>query len=195
MLTGKAPADANITTDANLDRHVLASILAAATMDGGSLLENVGLSCVELAALLQHYFPSTKISAAEQAAPPKGEDHEEIAMLRDLLLKHRSTQGDIGRWLAAMIARRAMEPDHLWEALGLRNRGELALVLSRHFGPLAAHNVKNMRWKRFFYRMLCENEGLVMCTTPVCDQCNEFNICFGEESGDSRLAERRRDVL
>ncbi|MGY3238026.1 nitrogen fixation protein NifQ [Bradyrhizobium sp. USDA 4472] len=194
LLTGEAPADANIATDANLDRHVLASILAAAAMDGGSLLEKVGLSGVELAALLEKYFPSTTINAAQQASPSEGADHEEIAMLRDLLLKERSTQGDIGRWLAAMIARRAMESDHLWEALGLRNRGELVLVLSRHFGPLAARNVNNMRWKRFFYRMLCENDGVVMCTTPVCDQCNEFNVCFGEESGESRMAERRRDL-
>ncbi|WP_407189996.1 nitrogen fixation protein NifQ [Bradyrhizobium centrosematis] len=195
LLTGEAPANANISTDTKLDRHVLASILAAATIDGGCLLEKVGLSYVELTALLERYFPSTKINAAEQASPIKQEDQEEIAMLRDLLLEHRSTQGDIGRWLAAMIARRAMEPDHLWKALGLRNRGELVLVLRRHFGPLAARNVNNMRWKRFFYRMLCENDGLVMCTTPVCDQCGEFNICFGEESGESRLAERRLDLL
>ncbi|WP_183232049.1 nitrogen fixation protein NifQ [Bradyrhizobium sp. SBR1B] len=195
LLTGEAPADANISSDSKLDRHVLASILAAATMDGGSLLEKVGLSGLELAALLQQYFPSTKINAAQRASLLKEEDDEEIVMLRDLLLKQRSTEGDIGVWLAAMIARRAMEPDHLWEALGLRNRGELVLVLTRHFGPLAARNVNNMRWKRFFYRMLCENEGLVMCTTPVCDQCREFDICFGEESGESRMAERRRELL
>ncbi|WP_439396900.1 nitrogen fixation protein NifQ [Bradyrhizobium sp. PMVTL-01] len=195
LLTGRHPADADIATDSNFDRHVLASILAAATMDGGSFLEKVGLSGVELAALLERYFPSTEIKAAEQALPFRWEDDEEIAMVRDLLLKQRSTEGDIGRWLAAMIARRAIEPDHLWEALGLRNRGELSLLLSRHFAPLAARNVNNMRWKRFLYRMLCENEGLGMCTTPVCTQCDDFNICFGEESGESRMAERRRDLL
>ncbi|MDA9408818.1 nitrogen fixation protein NifQ [Bradyrhizobium sp. CCBAU 45384] len=195
LLTGRHPADADIAIERNLDRHVLASILAAATMDGGSLLERVGLSGAELAALLERYFPSTEIKAAEQASPFRWEDDEEIAMLRDLLLNQRSTEGDIGRWLAAMIARRAIEPDHLWEALGLRNRGELSLLLGRHFAPLAARNVNNMRWKRFFYRMLCENEGLGMCTTPVCTQCDDFNICFGEESGESRMAERRRDLL
>lgn len=195
LLTGRHPADADIATDSNFDRHVLASILAAATMDGGSLLAKVGLSCVELTALLERYFPSTEIKAAEQASPFRCEDDEEIAMVRDLLLKQRSTEGDIGRWLAAMIARRAIEPEHLWEALGLRNRGELCLLLSRHFAPLAARNVNNMRWKRFFYRMLCENEGLGMCTTPVCTQCDDFNICFGEESGEGRMAERRHDLL
>ncbi|KGT73076.1 molybdenum processing protein [Bradyrhizobium japonicum] len=195
LLTGEHPANADIAIDSNLDRHALASILAAATMDGGCLSEKVGLSGVELAVLLEQHFLPTGIRAPEQAAPFKREEDEEIAMLRDLLLKHRSTEGDIGRWLAAMIARRAMEPDHLWEALGLRDRGELSLVMSRHFAPLAASNVNNMRWKRFFYRMLCEDEGLAMCTTPVCNQCNEFNICFGEESGESRMAERRRDLL
>ena len=42
--------------------------------------------------------------------------------------------------------------------------------------------------------MLCEDDGFVMCTTPVCTQCNDFAVCFGEESGESRMAERRRDV-
>ncbi|RTE88461.1 MULTISPECIES: nitrogen fixation protein NifQ [Bradyrhizobium] len=195
LLTGVPPADADIAIDSNFDRHVLASILAAATMDGGSLPEKTGLSGLELAALLEQYFPSLEIKLAGQLSVFKCEGDEEIAMLRDLLLKQRSTERDIGHWLAAMIARRAIEPGHLWEALGLRNRGELSRLLSRHFAPLASRNVNNMRWKRFFYRMLCENEGLAMCTTPVCNQCDDFNICFGEESGESRMAERRRDFL
>jgi len=195
MLTGVHPADADITIDSKFDRHVVASILAAATMDGGSLPEKAGLSGLELVALLEQYFPTLEIKLAKQLSPFNCEEDDEIAMLRDLLLKQRSTEGDIGRWLASMIARRAIEPDHLWEALGLRDRGELSRLLSRHFAPLAARNFNNMRWKRFFYRTICENEGLVMCTTPVCNQCNDFNICFGEESGESRMAVRRRDFL
>nr|WP_246510403.1 nitrogen fixation protein NifQ [Bradyrhizobium glycinis] len=195
LLTGAPPADSDIATDSNFDRHILASILVAATMDGGSLPEKTGLSRHELAALLEQYFPSVEVKLAEQLSAPKWEGDDEITMLRDLLLKQRSTEGDIGSWLAAMIARRAIEPGHLWQALGLRNRGELFRLLSRHFAPLATRNVNNMRWKRFFYRMLCENEGLVMCKAPVCKQCDDFNLCFGEESGESRMAERRRDVL
>ncbi|WP_375778995.1 nitrogen fixation protein NifQ [Bradyrhizobium sp. ma5] len=195
LLTGVPPADADIATDSNFDCHVLASILAAATLDGGPLPEKAGLSGHELAALLEQYFPSVEINLPEQLLAFKCDENEEIAMVRDLLLKQRSTKGDIGRWLAAMIARRAIEPDHLWEGLGLRNRAELSRLLSRHFAPFAVRNINNMRWKRFFYRMLCEDEGLVMCTTPVCTQCNDFNLCFGEESGESRMAERRRDFL
>ncbi|WP_244622156.1 nitrogen fixation protein NifQ [Bradyrhizobium ivorense] len=194
-LTGVPPDEADIASDSNFDCHVLASILAVASMDGGPLPERAGLSGHELAALLERYFPSIRVKISEQLLAFKCDENDEIAMVRDLLLKQRSTEGRIGGWLAAMIARRAIEPDHLWKDLGLRNRGELSRLLSRHFAPLAARNNNNMRWKRFFYRSLCEDEGLVMCTTPVCTQCNDFNLCFGEESGENRMAERRRDVL
>lgn len=113
-------------------------------------------------------------------------------MVCDLLLAHRSTPGREGRWLAAMIARRAVEPNHLWEDLGLRDRGELSRLLGRHFAPLAARNTRNMRWKRFFYRTLCESDGLVMCSTPVCSSCGDFELCFGQEDGEGRLAYTRR---
>jgi nitrogen fixation protein NifQ len=126
------------------------------------------------------------------SSPVHSCDEDEIAMVRDLLLANRSTEGEDGRLLAAMIARRSMEPNHLWEDLGLRDRSELTRLLARHFAPLAARNTKNMKWKRFFYRMLCEDEGFSMCSTPVCSACSDFHTCFGEESGESRLAHARR---
>jgi nitrogen fixation protein NifQ len=33
-----------------------------------------------------------------------------------------------------------------------------------------------------------------MCTTPVCTRCSDFDLCFGEESGESRLAAQRRNA-
>lgn len=194
LLTGMHPADANTSNDFSFDRHVLACILAAGVMEGGRLFEKVGLSSDELAALLKQHFPSIRIKEEELPRDFEHVDNDEVTMVRDLLLAQRSTEGDTSRWLAAMIARRVMEPNHLWADLGLRDRGELSRVLKRHFAPLARRNVKNMRWKRFFYRTLCEDEGLILCTTPVCTECNDFNHCFGDESGESRMAERRRDV-
>jgi nitrogen fixation protein NifQ len=143
---------------------------------------------------MTHWFPNAcGLGVAWHAQEAKAED-EEIAMVRDLLLAHRSSEGEAGSWLAAMIARRSMEPNHLWEDLGLRDRSELTRLLARHFGPIAVRNTRNMRWKRFFYRMLCEDDGLVMCSTPVCTNCNDFTLCFGDESGESRMAERRREM-
>lgn len=195
LLTGMHPADADISNDFSFDRHLLASILAAGAMEGGLLFEKVGLSSDELAVLLKQNFPSVRIKGDDLLLGSRRDDNDEVAMVRDLLLAQRSTGGDTGRWLAAMIARRVMEPNHLWADLGLRNHGELSRLLNRHFGPLARRNVNNMRWKRFFYRTLCEDEGLILCTTPVCTECKDFNHCFGDESGESCMAERRRDVL
>ncbi|WP_024521118.1 nitrogen fixation protein NifQ [Bradyrhizobium sp. Tv2a-2] len=195
LLTGAHPADVDITNDSNFDRHALASILAAAAMDGGFVSERAGLSSDELATLLEQHFPSVRIKADELLLRFKHNDNDEVIMVRDLLLSQRSTRGDTGRWLAQMIARRAIEPNHLWEDLGLRDRGELCRLLDRHFASLAGRNTNNMRWKRFFYRTLCADEGLVICTTPVCTQCKDFNLCFGDESGESRMAERRREAL
>jgi len=194
-LTGRVPAEAQIDDDRAFDRHVLASILAAAMAEPGPINQRCGLGADDFVALVTTQFPHISVLLSVLATD-EPEDDEEAAMVRDLLLAHRSTTGDVGRWLAAMVARRAMEPDHLWEDLGLRGRAELSRLLMRHFEPLARDNTRNMRWKRFFYRKLCESEGdgVVMCSTPVCTQCGDFADCFGDESGESRMAGRRREV-
>jgi nitrogen fixation protein NifQ len=193
-LTGRHPADADIEDDVSFDRHVLASVLAVAAMESGPVAERAGLAATDLASLMMQRFPAARGLGVTWQAEAAAPEDEEIAMVRDLLLAQRSSEGDVGRWLAAMIARRSMEPNHLWEDLGLRDRSELTRLLLRHFGPLAVRNTGNMRWKRFFYRSLCEDDGLVMCTTPVCTSCNDFDLCFGDESGESRMAERRRET-
>ena len=195
LLNGCHPADADITDNDAFDRHVLASIMAAGAMDGRAIAARVGLTSENLSILIADYFPSARVYLASRCNGTAVTEDDEVGMVRDLLLAQRSTSGNIGGWLAAMVARRAIEPNHLWEDLGLRDRSELSRLLMRHFAPLASRNTGNMRWKRFFYRMLCEDDGFVMCTTPVCTQCNDFELCFGEESGESRMAGRRRDVL
>ncbi len=192
MLTGTDPADAAIDDDDSFDRHVFASIISAAAMEGDAVAERAGLPADDLATLIARWFPAVRKVTAVWCMQTSCAEDDEIAMVRGLLLANRSTAGAAGRWLAAMIARRSMEPNHLWEDLGLRDRTELTRMLERHFFPIASRNTKNMRWKRFFYRTLCEDDGLVMCTTPVCSQCTDFALCFGDESGESRLAYQRR---
>ena len=193
MLTGRNPADATIEDEDSFDKHVFASILAVAAMEGGTVAERAGLTAGDLVTLIERFFSAAGDVAALWNAPAHRAEDDEMAMVRDLLLANRSTENDAGVWLAGMVARRAMEPNHLWEDLGLRDRSELTRLLTRHFLPLASRNTKNMRWKRFFYRVMCEDDGFVMCSTPICSQCADFDLCFGDESGESRLASRRRD--
>ena len=62
----------------------------------------------------------------------------------------------------------AWPPDHLWQDLGLPARGELTALMRRNFPTLAARNVKDMKWKRFLYKQLCEAEGIYTCRAPSC---------------------------
>lgn len=190
MLMGCEPAASATARDHDFDRHVFASILAVAALEGGPLAAAVGLAAEELQELVARWFPHALYAAAGWTG--EAEEDEEVAMVRDLLMANRTSVSDECRWLAHMVARRALAANHLWEDLGLRERCELTRLLERHFAPLASRNTRGMRWKRFFYRMMCEDDGFLMCATPVCTDCRDFADCFGDESGESRLAQRRR---
>jgi nitrogen fixation protein NifQ len=194
LLTGCDVETAGIEHDRVFDRHVFACLLAVAVSEGGVIGDRIGLADDDLADVMERWFPLA-LDVIERSRPTGvAPDDDEISMVRDLLLANRSTDGEDSRWLAFMIARRALEANHLWEDLGLRDRSELTRLLARHFAPLSGRNLKNMRWKRFFYRMLCESDGFVMCSTPVCTNCCDFDLCFGEEGGESRLANARRSL-
>jgi nitrogen fixation protein NifQ len=192
LLTGHYQNEAELDDDRSFDAHVFASILAVAAAEGGAVNERAGLRADDLALLIARWFPEARHLVLLWRPQNAHAEDAEVAMVRDLLSLNCSTPGEDGRWLAAMVARRALETNHLWEDLGLRNRGELSRLLTRHFAPLAERNTRNMRWKRFFYRQLCEDDGFLMCATPVCTDCPDFDLCFGEESGESRLAQRNR---
>ncbi|MEZ5787605.1 MAG: nitrogen fixation protein NifQ [Xanthobacteraceae bacterium] len=192
-LTGWYPDEATLDDDQEFDAHVFASIIAIAAAQGSAVHAHIGLSVGDFRSLVERMFHGASDMFCACEVERSYLEDDEVAMVRGLLMAHRSFDTDKCRWLAAMIARRAVEPNHLWEDLGLRNRAELSRLLMRHFGSLAGKNTRNMRWKRFFYRMLCEADGMVQCATPVCADCSDFDLCFGEETGESRLARARRD--
>lgn len=120
------------------------------------------------------------------------DDDEEEAQVRLLLHRHRAADTDDHTRLAKLVARRAMEPNHLWQDLGLAARADLKALLEFAFPELAGRNTTAMRWKKFFYRQLCEAEGFVLCTAPSCGVCRDFADCFGPEDGETLLATLRR---
>ena len=111
-----------------------------------------------------------------------------------LLQRSRSTPGPLSSLLAAIVARRAMQPNHLWQDLGLTNRSELSALMLRHFAPLAVRNSQDMKWKKFFYRMICRDDSYRLCAAPSCSECCDFSECFGDESGESRMARARWQI-
>lgn len=176
--------------------HALASILAIGLRDarqsGSSLGHAVGLTRNQLEALARDWLPGIFACIDLLAEPEAAAFDDEEEQLRQLLAAHQASAAPEALWFTAMITRRSMSGDHLWQDLGLLDRGELNRLMWERFPTLAARNVANMKWKKFFYRMLCELEGFTLCTAPSCRECCDFDNCFGAETGESALARIRR---
>lgn len=171
-------------TGDEFDRHVFACALALAAGESRLLTEALGLATGDLGALVGVYFPHARWLLPAECDGDAGEDALEEPDLRQLLLDHRSRGTIEEEWLAAIVARRSLCPNHLWQDLGLFNRSDLSRLLSRHFEPLARRNDRDMKWKKFFYRELCARDGVLVCKAPVCDVCDDFRHCFGAETGE-----------
>ncbi len=184
-------------TDGAFDRfdaHVLACIVtvgAAESNGDRSLVQALGVSGRVLRTQIETYFPG-KMELLEafglDGEIAVGEDEK---CLRELLLRSRTSPENLSTLLSTLVARRATRPNHLWQDLGLTNRNELSSLMKRHFAPLACRNTQDMKWKKFFFRMICRDEGYRLCTAPSCAECTDFDSCFGDESGESLLARVR----
>ncbi len=163
------------------DRHILASALASGFAPPDRLLtDTMALSLSDLRVLLESHFPdAVDLLDVQPSWRGPAADSPEEPDLRALLYDNRTTDGDstMARWLARLIARRSLEARHLWEDLGLTSRDQLGHLMARHFRPLAERN-PGMRWKKFFYRVLCEQEGVLVCKAPNCEICEDYAICF-----------------
>ena len=110
-----------------------------------------------------------------------GERHDEYEDILHLLLDGAvATAPDVAE-LAACVARACLGSDHLSHDLGLPSRVELSGLLHDHFPGLASRNTGNMRWKKFFYKQLCEQVGIRACRAPSCAVCMHYGECFGSE--------------
>lgn len=120
----------------------------------------------------------------ERTAPTTPVDRvpaEELADVRNLLLESRANDGKRVEWMADVVARTGLFPNHLWQDLGLPDRTWLSALLNRNFPALAAANTGDMKWKKFIYKALCDRSGLSLCKAPSCAVCSDKPKCFGPE--------------
>lgn len=137
--------------------------------------------------LVDEYFPgfACRNGESDVRQEPGGQFAiDEFDDLVDLLLAYRSSASRQEAWLAHAIATAAMGQNHLWQDLGLPNRQVLSALLNTHFPLLAARNTGDMKWKKFFYRQLCERAGVPICKSPHCADCSDFRNCFGPEGAE-----------
>ena len=132
--------------------------------------------------LLDTFFPGLDCpNGTTRDDPLKLFEYDEFDDIVALLLSHRAYGEEMESWLAHAIATASMGENHLWQDMGLPNRTVLSALMQKHFPSLAALNDQDMKWKKFFYRQLCELAGVLICKSPRCTECCDYRICFGPE--------------
>ena len=162
--------------------HAIATMLASWSVGESVLPARMGLSVAAYQALFNQYYPGI---LWDEDVPGKGaldfERLPERGDLIDLIADARAGQDESEVWLAEIIAAACMGMDHLWRDMGLWSRNELSELMQRNFPSLAQRNDRDMKWKKFLYKQLCEQEGVYVCRAPSCDVCSDYLNCFGPE--------------
>ena len=170
------PAPAHATADPL--RPILASLLTGRSLNQGVLTATLGLTEPALQTLWSDYFPGAHLNL--QNGP--GEDIAELEDLLHLLLEYRAGVRESEVWLAQIVAYSCCGRNHLWQDLGLADRGELSTLMTVAFPGLATLNVDDMKWKKFIYRHYCSREGIYVCPAPSCGECADHAKCFAPET-------------
>ncbi|RRJ82895.1 nitrogen fixation protein NifQ [Aestuariirhabdus litorea] len=162
----------------------LAQIIASWHSGIGVLPKRLGLSREAFSELQRSHFGLARAWRHELYNSRERLD-ERLDDLRDellrLLLQHARDPSPSVRWIAELVATACQGSNHLWEDLGVWDRSTLSQLLSYNFPTLAALNTRDMKWKKFLFKQLCEAEGIYICRAPSCDQCTDFDDCFGPE--------------
>lgn len=168
----------------------LAGVVAQALSSHGThWLPMPGLNADTTCRVLHTWFPGADASlgldwpalAQAHRAEPR---FDEIEELMELLLGHAAPQADPeqAQAVACTLACASLGHNHLWQDLHLPSRTELSALLTEWFPTLAARNTQNMKWKKFFYKQLCERAEINICKAPTCNVCTDHGVCFGPET-------------
>ncbi|OIO60235.1 MAG: hypothetical protein AUJ55_02235 [Proteobacteria bacterium CG1_02_64_396] len=165
------------------EQEVWVRLIASWLGGWGVLPERLGLAPADFARLNQTLLPHADLPESPLATrdAPTLNGAFEYDDLVDLLLSGREGEGIASGWMATVVARGCLGSDHLWQDLGLWSRSDLSTLMNRHFPQVAARNDKDMKWKKFLYRQLCEQEEVLICKSPSCAACADFSVCFGPE--------------
>jgi len=146
-----------------------------------------GMSDDSFQRLMSAYFPQIALENGAISTQQMA-NLDEYQDLLALLLDYRADPSEVNTWLCHAIASAAMRDEHLWQDMGLPNRKVLSQLLEENFPKLAAMNAGDMKWKKFFYRQLCQRAEVPICKSPNCADCSDYGICFGQEEADSPTA-------
>jgi len=146
-----------------------------------------GLDAPALSRLLAHYFPGTTPSRSpvhelmSQDAVCTALSIEEFDELLALLREHRRDDSEETEWIARALVSACAGANHLWQDMALPNRDALSCLIKHYFPILYYKNSGNVKWKKFFYRQLCDRAEIRLCKAPSCGVCSDYAQCFGPD--------------
>jgi len=177
QLTAQAP---------RMPNHEWLACMVASWCVGESVLPDYfGLERPDFAALKNSYFADYPLP--ENAPSGNRLDFQQMLERQDLinLLKQYSNPQAVEvDWIIVILVAGCLGRDHLWQDLGLWSRTQLSALLNYNFPELAAKNVHDMKWKKFLYKQLCEEQGLNLCRMPSCEFCVDYLKCYSSEELD-----------
>ncbi len=160
--------------------HVFACMIASWQTGAGDMPDWLGLSPAAYQCLTSHHFPRTATAGLVTIGRTLAEDRmDEVDELVRLVLIDKAGESPSEVWMAHVVAAGCMGSNHLWQDLGLWSRADLTALMRRNYPALAARNLRDMKWKRFLYKQLCDAEGIYSCRAPSCDVCVDYPLCFG----------------
>lgn len=161
----------------------LCRMLASWQAGLGALPDGLGLESEDFGQMLKCFFRP----AAIPFAAPSGRKADFSRMLeKDDLIRYIQTRAayperEETRWIVSILVAGCLGEDHLWQDLGLWSRQDLSGLIAYNFPQIKAANDKDMKWKKFLYKQLCEAEGIYVCRAPSCECCVDYPRCFGPE--------------
>jgi nitrogen fixation protein NifQ len=169
--------------------QALAGVLATAfDAHGVGWLPITGLDAAATRHLLARWFPGadavlaldwTSLMQAHRVEPRRDEIDDLVALLTDEPVPAATRQET--RWVAHALSQASLGDDHLWQDLHLPSRRELSALMNRWFPVRAARNDRDMKWKKFLYKQLCDRAELSICRAPSCGVCSDYARCYGPE--------------
>jgi len=162
--------------------HFLATILSSWRVGDSALPACIGLTPEKYRQLFADHFPGVEWpedelgrGALDVERMPERDD------LIQLMVDSRTGLDESELLIAEVVAAACLGLDHLWQDMGLWSRSELSDLLLHNFPALAQRNDRDMKWKKFLYKQLCDQQGIYVCRAPSCDVCSEYHVCFGPE--------------
>jgi nitrogen fixation protein NifQ len=143
---------------------------------------------LEVSTVQQTFPPILDVPGLEDRLRARGDEVDDLmALLLEHADPHAGSLSEI-QGAAWRLAAASLGDQHLWQDLGLPSREALTQLIAHWFPALAARNVGRMRWKKFLYRQMCLKEGIQICKSPTCANCDDHAECFGAEGSAPRLS-------